>query len=160
MLGIQLSLDSTDYGLRTTDYGLLSVRRSWEVLGSPILIVYRGSRTRSVEYDQVDQSSHSLLLSIYLLLYATTLIRQFPNHISLSFLSFRFLYIRLPIHCFSPATRLRLATLSEPLQTLRKVLELVIAECISFVVKTYSLLLENHFRARKQRSIEQALIVL
>jgi hypothetical protein len=56
MLGIQLSSDSTDYGLRTTDYGLLSVRRSWEVLGSPILIVYRGSRTRLVEYDkQINQ---------------------------------------------------------------------------------------------------------
>jgi hypothetical protein len=60
------------HGLRTTDYGLLAVRRSWEVLGSPILFVYRGSRTRLVEHDQADQSSHSPLLSIYLLLYATT----------------------------------------------------------------------------------------
>jgi hypothetical protein len=60
------------HGLRTTDYGLLAVRRSWEVLGSPILIVYRGSRTRSVEHDQGDQSSHSPLLSIRLLLYAST----------------------------------------------------------------------------------------
>jgi hypothetical protein len=64
------------HGLRTTDYGLLAVRRSWEVLGSPILIVYRGSRTRSVEHDQGDQSSHSPLLSIYLLLYATTRYRN------------------------------------------------------------------------------------
>jgi hypothetical protein len=60
------------HGLRTTDYGLLAVRRSWEVLGSPTLIVYRGSRTGSVEHDQAGQSSHSPLLSIRLLLYATT----------------------------------------------------------------------------------------
>jgi hypothetical protein len=60
------------HGLRTTDYGLLAVRRSWEVLGSPILIVYRGSRTRSVEHEKAGQSSHSPLLPVHLLLYATT----------------------------------------------------------------------------------------
>jgi hypothetical protein len=39
------------HGLRTTDYGLRTPGSS-EVLGSPILFVYRGSRTRSVEHDQ------------------------------------------------------------------------------------------------------------
>jgi hypothetical protein len=46
------------------------------------------------------------------------------------------------------------------LPTLGKVLESVIAERISFAVETYGLLPQNHFGARKQRSTEQALIVL
>lgn len=43
---------------------------------------------------------------------------------------------------------------------LGKILELVIAERISYIVETYSLLLTSHFRARKQRSTEQALLLL
>jgi hypothetical protein len=46
------------------------------------------------------------------------------------------------------------------LATLNKILESVITERISYVVETYSLLLTNHFRARKQRSAEQALLLL
>jgi hypothetical protein len=46
------------------------------------------------------------------------------------------------------------------LATLGKVLESVVAERISHAVETYGLLLANHFGARKQRSAEQALILL
>ncbi|EXU95332.1 reverse transcriptase domain protein [Metarhizium robertsii] len=46
------------------------------------------------------------------------------------------------------------------LATLGKILELVIAERISHAVETYGLLPTNHFGARKQRSAEQALMVL
>jgi hypothetical protein len=46
------------------------------------------------------------------------------------------------------------------LATLGKILELVVAERILHVVETYGLLLTNHFSARKQRSAEQALLVL
>jgi hypothetical protein len=46
------------------------------------------------------------------------------------------------------------------LATLGKVLESVIAERISHAVETYGLLPTNHFGARKQRSAEQALILL
>lgn len=46
------------------------------------------------------------------------------------------------------------------LATLGKVLESVVAERISHAVETYSLLPTNHFRARKQRSSEQALLLL
>lgn len=46
------------------------------------------------------------------------------------------------------------------LATLGKILESVIAERLSHAVKTYGLLPANHFRARKQQSTEQALIVL
>ena len=41
-----------------------------------------------------------------------------------------------------------------------KALELVIAKCILYAVETYSLLLDNHFGARRMRLIEQALLVL
>ena len=62
------------YGLRITGYGLQTPGSS-EVLGSPVLVVYRRSRTRSVEHHgEADQSSHSPSLSIHLLLYATTVI--------------------------------------------------------------------------------------
>ncbi|RKK69526.1 hypothetical protein BFJ71_g17724, partial [Fusarium oxysporum] len=46
------------------------------------------------------------------------------------------------------------------LATLGKVLESVVAERISHAVETYGLLPTNHFGARKQRSAEQALILL
>jgi Reverse transcriptase (RNA-dependent DNA polymerase) len=46
------------------------------------------------------------------------------------------------------------------LATLGKIMESVIAERISYVIETYSLLPTNHFRARKQRSAEQALLLL
>lgn len=46
------------------------------------------------------------------------------------------------------------------LATLGKVLESVVAERISHVVETYGLLPTNHFGARKQRSAEQALVLL
>jgi hypothetical protein len=46
------------------------------------------------------------------------------------------------------------------LSTLGKLLEAVVAERISFVVETYGLLPANHFGARKQRSAEQALLLL
>lgn len=46
------------------------------------------------------------------------------------------------------------------LATLGKVLESVVAERISHAVETYGLLPTNHFGARKQRSAEQALLVL
>ncbi|KAG6997033.1 RNA-directed DNA polymerase from mobile element jockey [Fusarium oxysporum f. sp. conglutinans] len=46
------------------------------------------------------------------------------------------------------------------LATLGKVLESVVAERISHAVETYGLLPINHFGARKQRSAEQALILL
>jgi hypothetical protein len=46
------------------------------------------------------------------------------------------------------------------LATLGKGLESVVAERISHVVETYGLLPTNHFRARKQRSAEQALLLL
>jgi hypothetical protein len=46
------------------------------------------------------------------------------------------------------------------LSTLGKILEAVIAERISYLAETYGLLPANHFGARKQRSPEQALILL
>jgi exonuclease III len=46
------------------------------------------------------------------------------------------------------------------LATLGKLLESVIAERISHAVETYGLLPTNHFGARKQRSAEQALVLL
>jgi hypothetical protein len=46
------------------------------------------------------------------------------------------------------------------LSTLGKLLEAVITERISFAVETYGLLPTNHFGARKQRSAEQALLLL
>ena len=46
------------------------------------------------------------------------------------------------------------------LATLGKVLESVVAERISHAVETHGLLPTNHFRARKQRSAEQALVLL
>jgi exonuclease III/ribonuclease HI len=46
------------------------------------------------------------------------------------------------------------------LATLGKLLESVIAERISYMVETYGLLPTNHFGARKQRSAEQALVLL
>jgi len=46
------------------------------------------------------------------------------------------------------------------LATLGKVLESVVAERISYAVETYGLLPANHFGARKQRSAEQAILVL
>ena len=46
------------------------------------------------------------------------------------------------------------------LATLGKVLESVIAERISYAVETHGLLPTNHFGARKQRSAEQALLLL
>jgi hypothetical protein len=46
------------------------------------------------------------------------------------------------------------------LSTLGKLLEAVVAERISFAVETYGLLPANHFGARKQRSAEQALLLL
>src|SRR5258705_8251775 len=46
------------------------------------------------------------------------------------------------------------------LATLGKVLESVVAERISHAVETYGLLPTNHFGARKQRSAEQALMLL
>jgi hypothetical protein len=46
------------------------------------------------------------------------------------------------------------------LATLGKVLELVIAERISHVVEMHGLLPTNYFGARKQRSAEQALVLL
>ena len=59
--------ESTDFGLRATDYGLLAVRSSWEVLYS---LYIEGQEP--VEDGQAEQSSYSPLLPIYLLLYATT----------------------------------------------------------------------------------------
>uniref|UniRef100_A0A093ULR6 Retrovirus-related Pol polyprotein from type-1 retrotransposable element R1 n=1 Tax=Talaromyces marneffei PM1 TaxID=1077442 RepID=A0A093ULR6_TALMA len=46
------------------------------------------------------------------------------------------------------------------LSTLGKILEAVIAERISYAVETFGLLPANHFRARKRRSAEQALLLL
>src|SRR5438045_8824815 len=46
------------------------------------------------------------------------------------------------------------------LATLGKVLESVVAERISHAVEMYGLLPTNHFGARKQRSAEQALLLL
>ena len=46
------------------------------------------------------------------------------------------------------------------LATLGKVMESVIVERISYLVETYGLLPTNHFGARKQRSAEQALLLL
>ena len=46
------------------------------------------------------------------------------------------------------------------LATLGKVLESVVAARISYAVETYGLLPTNHFGARKQRSAEQALLLL
>jgi hypothetical protein len=46
------------------------------------------------------------------------------------------------------------------LATLGKVLESIVAERISHAVETYGLLPTNHFGARKQRSAEQALVLL
>lgn len=46
------------------------------------------------------------------------------------------------------------------LSTLGKLLEAVVAERISFAVETHGLLPTNHFGARKQRSAEQALLLL
>jgi hypothetical protein len=46
------------------------------------------------------------------------------------------------------------------LSTLGKVLEAVVAERISHAVETYGLLPTNHFGARKQRSAEQALMLM
>jgi hypothetical protein len=46
------------------------------------------------------------------------------------------------------------------LSTLGKLLEAVVAGRISFAVETYGLLPANHFGARKQRSAEQALLLL
>ncbi|KAI6824489.1 hypothetical protein KC343_g180 [Hortaea werneckii] len=46
------------------------------------------------------------------------------------------------------------------LSTLGKLLEAVVAERVSFAVETYGLLPANHFGARKQRSAEQALLLL
>src|SRR6478735_10110206 len=46
------------------------------------------------------------------------------------------------------------------LSTLGKILEAVVAERISHAVETYGLLPTNHFAARKQRSAEQALMLL
>ena len=46
------------------------------------------------------------------------------------------------------------------LSTLGKILESVVAERISHAVETYGLLPTNHFGARKQRSAEQALLLL
>jgi hypothetical protein len=46
------------------------------------------------------------------------------------------------------------------LSTLGKLLETVVAERISFAVETHGLLPTNHFGARKQRSAEQALLLL
>ncbi|KJZ68272.1 hypothetical protein HIM_12337 [Hirsutella minnesotensis 3608] len=46
------------------------------------------------------------------------------------------------------------------LSTLGKILEAVVAERISYAVKTYGLLPANHFGARKRRSAEQALLLL
>jgi hypothetical protein len=67
IVGLHRSLRITDYGLRTTDYGLLAVRSSWEVLYS---LYIEGQEP--VEDEEAEQSSHSPLLPIYLLLYATT----------------------------------------------------------------------------------------
>jgi hypothetical protein len=46
------------------------------------------------------------------------------------------------------------------LSTLGKLLEAVITERISCAVETYGLLPANHFGVRKQRSAEQALLLL
>jgi hypothetical protein len=46
------------------------------------------------------------------------------------------------------------------LATLGKILESVVAERLSYAVETYGLLPTNHFGARKQRSAEQALMLL
>ena len=46
------------------------------------------------------------------------------------------------------------------LTTLRKTLESVVAERISYTVETFGLLPANHFGARKKRSAEQALLLL
>ena len=46
------------------------------------------------------------------------------------------------------------------LATLGKILESVVAERLSHAVETYGLLPTNHFGARKQRSAEQALVLL
>ena len=46
------------------------------------------------------------------------------------------------------------------LATLGKVLESVVAERISYAAETFGLLPANHFGARKQRSAEQAVLIL
>lgn len=46
------------------------------------------------------------------------------------------------------------------LSTLGKVLESVVIERISYIVEIYKLLPTNHFGARKQQSVEQALLLL
>jgi hypothetical protein len=46
------------------------------------------------------------------------------------------------------------------LATLGKILEAIIAERISYLIEEWGLLPVNHFRARKQRSAEQALLLL
>ena len=46
------------------------------------------------------------------------------------------------------------------LATLGKILESVVAERVSYAAETFGLLPANHFGARKQRSAEQALLVL
>ncbi|EED12717.1 reverse transcriptase, putative [Talaromyces stipitatus ATCC 10500] len=46
------------------------------------------------------------------------------------------------------------------LSTLGKILEVVIAERISYAAETFSLLPTNHFGARKRRSAEQAILLL
>jgi hypothetical protein len=46
------------------------------------------------------------------------------------------------------------------LSTLGKILESVVAERISYLAETFGLLPANHFGARKQRSAEQALLLL
>jgi hypothetical protein len=52
--------ESTDFGLRTTDYGVLAVRRSWEVIYSLYIEGQERVQLRSVEHDQAEQSSHIL----------------------------------------------------------------------------------------------------
>jgi hypothetical protein len=49
---------------------------------------------------------------------------------------------------------------SSLLSTLGKLLETVVVERTLFVVETYELLPANHFGVRKQRSAEQALLLL
>jgi len=46
------------------------------------------------------------------------------------------------------------------LPTLGKALEAVVADRLSYVVEAHTLLPTNHFRVRKQRSTEQALMLL
>lgn len=46
------------------------------------------------------------------------------------------------------------------LSTLGKVLKAVVAERISYAAETFGFLPTNHFKARKKRSAEQALLLL